>query len=89
MSIVSDMTYTIWLLGVLATSNLSFNPSKSICVSCNHKSSISYNIRSNFINTTHNHKDLGVTISDNLNWNILNDAILSKTNRTLGLYKEL
>ena len=29
-----------------------------------------YNIRGNPINTTHSHKDLGVIVSDNLNWNI-------------------
>ena len=28
-----------------------------------------YNIIGNPINTTHSHKDLGVIVSDNLNWN--------------------
>ena len=68
-------------------SHLSFNPSKSIQVSFNQKISISYNIRGNPINTTHSHRDLGVIISDNLNWNIHHDAILAKAYRTLGLVR--
>ena len=68
-------------------SNLSFNPSKSIHVSFNQTISTSYNISGNSINTTHSHKDLGVIVSDNLNWNIHHDAILSKAYRTLGLVR--
>ena len=64
------------------TSHLSFNPSKSIHVSFNQTIFTSYNIRGNPINTTHSHKD-----SDNLNWNIHHDAILSKAYRTLGLVR--
>ena len=64
------------------TPHLSFNPSKSIHVSFNQTISTSYNIRGNPINTTHRHKD-----SDNLNWNIHHDAILSKAYRTLGLVR--
>ena len=30
-------------------------------------------------------RDLGVIISDNLNWNIHHDAILGKAYRTLGI----
>ena len=45
------------------------------------------NIRGNPINTTHSHKDLGVIISDNLNWNTHHDAILGKAYRTLGLVR--
>ena len=67
------------------TSHLSFNPLKSTHVSFNQNISTSYNIRGNPINTTHSHKDLGVIISDILNWNIHHDAILSKAYRTLGL----
>ena len=37
--------------------------------------------------TNHSHKDLGVIVSDNLNWNIHHDAILSKTYRTLDLVR--
>ena len=66
-------------------SNLSFNSSKSIHVSFNQTISTSYNISGNPINTIHGHKDLGVIVSDNLNWNIHHDAILSKAYRTLGL----
>ncbi|MCY3929513.1 MAG: reverse transcriptase family protein [Acidobacteria bacterium] len=69
------------------TSHLSFNPSKSSHLSFNHRILTSYNIRGNSINTTHNHKDLGVIISDNLNWNIHHDAILGKAYRTLGLIR--
>ena len=65
------------------TSHLSFNPSKSIHVSFNQTISTSYNIRGNPINTTHSHKD-----TDNLNWNIHHDAILSKAYRTLGLVRK-
>ena len=56
-------------------------------MSFNQNISTSYNIRGNPINTTHNHKDLGVIISDDLNWNIHHDAILSKAYRTLGLVR--
>ena len=70
-----------------ATSHLSFNPSKSTHLSFNQKISTSYNIGGNPINTTHSHKDLGVIVSDNLNWNIHHDAILSKAYRTLGLVR--
>ena len=65
------------------TSHLSFDPSKSIHVSFNQTISTSYNIRGNPISTMHSHKNLEVTISDNLNWNVHHDAILSKTYRTL------
>ena len=68
-------------------SHLSFNPSKSTHVSFNQNISTSYNIRGNLINTTHSHKDLGVIISDNLNWNTHHDAILGKAYRTLGLVR--
>ena len=68
-------------------SNLSFNPSKSIHVSFNQTISTSYNISGNPINTTHSHKDLGVIVSDNLNWNLHHDVILSKAYRTLGLVR--
>ena len=67
-------------------SHLSFNPSKSTHVSFNQNISTSYNIRGNPINTTHNHKNLRVIISDDLNWNIHHDAILSKAYRILGLF---
>ena len=70
-----------------ATSHLSFNPSKSIHMSFNQNIPTSYNIRGNPINTTHSHRDLGVIISDNLNWNIHHDAILAKAYRTLGLVR--
>ena len=66
---------------------ISFNPSKSIHVSFNQTISTSYNIKGNSINTVHSHKDLGVIVSDNLNWNIHHDAILSKAYRTLGLVR--
>ena len=69
------------------TSHLSFNPSKSIHMSFNQNISTSYNIRGNPINTTHSHRDLGVIISDNLNWNIHHDTILAKAYRTLGLVR--
>ena len=56
-------------------------------MSFNQNISTSYNIRGNPINTTHSHRDLGVIISDNLNWNIHHDAILAKAYRTLGLVR--
>ena len=80
------MTCIIWLSGVLATSHVFFNPSKSTHVSFNQK--FLHYITSevaNPTNTTHSHKDLRVIISDSLNWNIHHDAILSKAYRTLGL----
>ena len=70
-----------------ATSCLSFNSSKSTHISLNCKSLTSYNIRGMPINTTHNHKDLGIIINDNLNWNTHHDAILSRAYRTLGLIR--
>ena len=69
------------------TSYLSFNPSKSIHVLFNQTISTSYNISSSPISSTHSHKDLELTISDNLNWNIHHNAILSKAYRTLGLVR--
>ena len=71
------------------TSHLSFNPSKSIHVSFNQNISTSYNIRGNVnpINTTHSHRDLGVIISDDLNWSTHHDAIIAKAYRTLGLVR--
>ena len=39
------------------------------------------------LNTTHSHRDLGVIISNNLNWNIHHDAILGKAYRTLSLVR--
>jgi len=38
----------------------------------------SYYTRGMPISTTHSHKDLGMVINDNLNWNVHHDAILSK-----------
>jgi len=37
--------------------------------------------------STHNHKDLGIIINDNLNWNDHHDIILNKAYRTLGLVR--
>ena len=85
MSSPFKMTCTTWLLGVLAISHLSFNPSKSNHMSFNQNIRTSYNIRGNPINTTHCHRDLGVIISDDLNWNIHHDAIITKAHGTLGL----
>ena len=64
---------------------LSFNFSKSTHISLNFKTLTSYNIRGIPIKTMHNHKDLGVLIKDNLDWDIHHDAILSRAYRTLGL----
>ena len=66
------------------SSYLSFNSSKSTHVSLN-RTPTSYNIRNDPITTTHNHKDLGIIISCNLNWNLHHDTILRKAYRTLGL----
>ena len=50
---------------------MSFTPSKTILISFNQIISTSYNLSGNPINTTHSHKDLGVIVSDNLNWNLV------------------
>ena len=50
---------------------MSFTPSKTILVSFNQIISTSYNLSGNPINTNHSHKDLGVIVSDNLNWNLV------------------
>jgi len=44
-------------------------------------------IRNDPITTIHNHKDLGMIISSNLNWNLHHGAILRKPYRTLGLVR--
>ena len=61
------------------TSLLSFHPSKS---TLNVKFTTSMACSS--INSSHSHKDLGVIISDNLNWNEHHDYILKKAYKTLG-----
>jgi len=67
------------------TSHFSFNSSKSTHISLKCKTLTSNNINDTPISTSHNHKDLGVIINDNLDWNIHHDAILSRAYRTLGL----
>ena len=82
MSSPFKMTCTTWLHGVLYPIYLSI-PLR-VTMSFNQNIRTSYNIRGNPINTTHSHRDLGVIISDNLNWNIHHDAILTKAYGTLG-----
>jgi len=67
------------------TSLLSFYPSKSTHLSFKCKFTTSYCINSNPINFSHSHKDLGVLISDNLNWNDYHDYILKEAYKFLGL----
>ena len=62
------------------------NPSKSIHVSFDQTISTSYKIRGNPISTTHSLKNLGVTIRDSLNWNLL---FLVRHTGSEVLYKEL
>ena len=69
------------------TSLLSFHSSKSTHLSFKCKFTSTYNINGNPINTSHLHKDLGVLISDNLNWNEHHDYILKKAYKTLGLVR--
>ena len=69
------------------TSLLSFHSSKSTHLSFKCKFTSTYNINGNPINTSHLHKDLGVLISDNLNWNEHHDYILKKAYKTLGLLR--
>ena len=69
------------------TSLLSFHPSKSTHLSFKCKVSTSYNINGSSINPSHSHKDLGVIISDNLNWTEHHDYILKKAYKTLGLIR--
>ena len=54
-------------------------------MSFNSKITTSYNINDGPIKTSHLHKDLGVMISDDLNWEKHHDYILKKAYKTLGL----
>ena len=69
------------------SSNLHFNSSKSCHLSFNRKFPTSYTISGNIIITKQSHKDLGVTLSDNLEWKTHHDIILSKAYKTLGLVR--
>ena len=69
------------------SSNLDFNSSKSCHLSFNRKYPTSYTISGNIIITKQSHKDLGVTLSDNLEWKTHHDIILSKAYKTLGLVR--
>ena len=69
------------------SSNLHFNSSKSCHLSFNRKFPTSYTISGNIIITKQSHKNLGVTLSDNLEWKTHHDIILSKAYKTLGLVR--
>lgn len=75
------------LLSWSTSSNLHFNSSKSCHLSFNHKISTSYSISGDTIVTKQSHKDLGVTLSSNLEWKPHHDIILSKAYKTLGLVR--
>ena len=81
---INNLFDRIWSI----TYRVSFNSSKSTHILLNCKTLTSYNIRGTPIKTMHNHKDLGILIKDNLDWDIHHDAILGRAYRTLGLYKE-
>ena len=56
-------------------------------LSFNWKFPTSYTISGNIIITKQSHKDLEVTLSDNLEWKTDHDVILSKAYKTLGLVR--
>ena len=68
-------------------SNLSFNPSKSVHISYNFKFSTSYTINNLIINSESFHKDLGVIISSDLQWNHHHDYVLDKAYKILGVIR--
>ena len=69
------------------TSHLSFHPSKSCHLSFNQKFLTSYTINGSTIPSLPEHKDLGVLISNNLEWGPHLDYILTKAYKTLGLIR--
>ena len=68
-------------------SNLSFNPSKSVHISYNSKFSTSYTINNLIINSESFHKDLGVIISGDLQWNRHHDYVLDKAYKILDVIR--
>jgi len=69
------------------SSNLLFNSSKSCHLSFNQKFTTSYTISNNTVISKQHHKDLGVTLSVNLEWSTHHDIILSKAYKILGLIR--
>jgi len=69
------------------TSHLSFHPSKSCHLSFNQKFLTSYTINGATIPSLPTHKDLGVLISNDLEWGPHLDNILAKAYKTLGLIR--
>ena len=65
------------------TTHLSFHPSKSCHLSFNQKLPTSYTINGITINSLPTHKDLGVLISNNLEWSPHQDFVFTKTYKTL------
>ena len=68
-------------------SNLSFNPSKSVHISYNSKFSTSFTINNLIINSESFHKDLGVIISRDLQWNCHHNYVLDKAYKILGVIR--
>ena len=62
-----------------------FNPTKSIHLSINAKVNTEYRIAAADIMTRSVHKDLGITMSDDLSWNQHYEKIITKAYRMLGL----
>jgi len=70
-------------------SNLLFISSKSCHLSFNQKFFTSYTINNHSVISKQCHKDLGVTLSVNLEWTTHHDIILSKVYKTLGLIRRI
>ena len=68
-------------------SNLSFKPSKTVHVSYNSKISTSYSINDSMINLKSHHKDLGIVVSDDLQWHLHHNHILDKSYKILGMIR--
>ena len=68
-------------------SNLSFKPSKTVHVSYNSKISTSYSINDSTINLKSHHKDLGIVVSDDLQWHLHHNHILDKSYKILGMIR--
>ena len=75
------------LLNWNITSCFSFHPSKSLHLSFNQKFSTSYTINATVINSLTTHKDLGISISSDLEWSLHQDNVLTKAYKTLGLIR--
>ena len=68
-------------------SNLSFKLSKSVHVSFNPNTPTTYSINNSMIHSNSYHKDLGIVVSDDLQWHLHHKYILDKSYKMLGVIR--